>query len=127
MKFEKFEDIVAWQQGHELAVEIYKHFHGCIDWAYRNQICRAVISISSNIAEGFNRCSDPEFRRFLYISLGSCSEVKSLLYLATPLQYLNEQTVAKLIEKAVTTCKIITGLIKSIEQRIAIGVKKEKQ
>lgn len=74
MKIQRFEDIIGWQKSQDLAVSIYKNFSGLKDYGFKDQICRASVSISSNIAEGFDRMSDAEFVRFLYISLGSCSD-----------------------------------------------------
>ncbi|MCX6252095.1 MAG: four helix bundle protein [Bacteroidetes bacterium] len=82
MKIQKFEDITCWQKAQEFALEIYNQFKHSKDFGFRDQIYRAVVSISNNIAEGFDRSSDADFVRFLYIALGSCSEVKSMLSLA---------------------------------------------
>lgn len=73
---------------------------------------------SNNIAEGFDRNSNTEFRRFLYISLASSSEVRSMLYLAKRLDYLNEQQTILLLHKSNEISKIITGLIKSLEIKL---------
>ena len=116
MAIEKFEDIKAWQKAQDLAVEIYSIFGTFKDFGFKDQICRAVISISNNIAEGFNRSSNADFMRFLYISLASCSEVKSMLYLAERLKYLNLEKRNQLIKSATEVSKIITGLIKSLKQ-----------
>ncbi len=85
MKIQKFEEIIAWQKAQELAVRIYRKFSELEDKTFKSQICRAAISISNNIAEGFDRKSDKEFSYFLYIGLGSNSEVKSMVYLANKL------------------------------------------
>ncbi len=111
---QKFEDIIAWQKAQNIAVDIYNSFKDSKDWDFRNQICRAAVSISNNIAEGFDRSSNLDFRRFLFISLASCSEVKSMLFLATRLGYLDETKSQKLIFQCVENSKIINGLIKSL-------------
>ena len=67
MRIEKFEDIIAWQKSQELAVEVYSIFRELNDFGFQNQIKRAVVSISNNIAEGFERNTSKEFIRF-YIS-----------------------------------------------------------
>ncbi len=113
----KFEDIIAWQKAQDFAVAIYAAFKKSTDWDFRNQICRATVSISNNIAEGFDRSSDAEFRRFLYISTASCSEVKSMLILAKRLDYLDETKCKKLIEQSDEISKIINGLIKSLSPK----------
>ncbi len=115
MKIVKFEDIIAWQKAQDLAVEIYKEFGKSRDFGFKDQICRAVVSISNNIAEGFDRSSHADFSRFLYFSLASCSEVKSMLYLSIRLEYLNEKKAYQLIEQANEISKITHGLINSIK------------
>lgn len=68
MTITKFEDIIAWQKGQDLAILIYETFSGLQDFGFKNQICRAAISITNNIAEGFDRSSDADFSRFLYFN-----------------------------------------------------------
>ncbi len=114
MKILKFEDIIAWQKAQDFTVEIYGCFKENKDWDFRNQICRASVSIPNNIAEGFDRSSNADFRRFLFMSLGSSSEVKSMLYLAERLNYLQKEKSIELINAVTEISKIITGLIKSI-------------
>lgn len=81
MIIKKFEEIKSWQKAQKLAVDIYKTLKDSKEWAYKDQIFRSSISISSNIAEGYERKSNKEFIRFLNIANGSNSEVKSLLYI----------------------------------------------
>jgi four helix bundle protein len=114
MTIVKFEDIIAWQKAQDLAVEIYGTFRGLNDFNFRSQICRAALSISNNIAEGFDRNTDREFARFLYIAAGSCSELRSMLYLAWRLQYLDSKKEQELLKKANELSKVLFGLIKSI-------------
>ena len=115
MAIEKFEDIIGWQKAQDFAVDIYEIFSGLRDFAFKDQICKAVVSITSNIAEGFDRQSNKEFIRFLYIALGSCSEVKSLLYLGKRLTFCNEEIQKSFLEKGNEISRIIRGLIKSME------------
>ena len=117
MKIKRFEDIIAWQKAQVFAVEVYSSFVQIKDYSFKDQICRAVISISNNIAEGFDRSTDADFKRFLHISLGSCSEVRSMLYLAEKLGYINAERRDLLIEKASEISKIIWGLVKSISTK----------
>ena len=114
MKILKFEDIIAWQKGQDLAVEIYHSFEHSRDYGFKDQIQRASVSVSNNIAEGFDRNSNKEFIRFLYISISSCSEVKSMLYLSYRLNYLNNEQSKQLILKTEEVSRIIRGLIKAI-------------
>lgn len=72
MGIQKFEDLIAWQKAQDLAVEIYCMFGQHHDFGFRNQICNAAVSISNNIAEGFDRNSKATFIHFLNIARGSC-------------------------------------------------------
>lgn len=109
-----FEDVIAWQKAQDMAVIVYKEFKNNSDWDFRSQICRASVSISNNIAEGFDRGTKPEFKRFLYISLASNSELRSMLYLASRLDYINESSFKNLLLQSEEVAKIISGLIKSL-------------
>ena len=115
MTIQRFEDVIAWQKSQELAAKIYHSFNGLKDFGFKDQICRSAVSISNNIAEGFDRSSNADFVRFLYISLASCSEVKSMLYLAEKLHYLPKSEAEKLRVQSTEISRIITGLIKSLK------------
>ena len=114
MAIKRFEDSIAWQKAQELAAEIYLVFGELKDRSFKSQICRAAVSISNNIAEGFDRDSDRDFNRYLVIAKGSCNEVKSMLYLAEKLSHLNAERANVLREKADEVGKIIYGLKKSL-------------
>lgn len=73
MTVQRFEDLKVWQKSQDLAVAIYKHFYQIRDFGFRDQISRSSVSISNNIAEGFDRSSNADFKRFLYFSLASSS------------------------------------------------------
>ena len=90
----KFEEILAWQKARELTRLIYeatRQGNFSNDFALKDQIRRASISITSNIAEGFERGGNREFVQFLSHAKGSCGEVRSQLYLALDAGYLNEE------------------------------------
>jgi four helix bundle protein len=91
MKFEKFEEIIAWQKAKELTLGLYKVCDTNKDYCFRNQILRASISVMNNIAEGFERKSNKEFKQFLFISKGSCGEVRSMLILGKEINYFTEK------------------------------------
>jgi len=114
-KIEKFEDILAWQKSQELSKNIYKLFGGIRDYSFRDQICRASVSISNNIAEGFERKSKREFLMFLYIAKGSCGELRSMLYLAVDLSYINDKNFNLMYNQATEVSKIISGFIKYLQ------------
>jgi len=114
MKIEKFEQITAWQRAQELNIIIYKLFSDCKDFSFRSQIERASVSIMNNIAEGFERQTNKEFRNFLYISKGSCGEVRSMISLALDLNYISKNDFENIYEKCVEISKILSGFIKTL-------------
>lgn len=96
----RFEDLFIWQQGRILANLVYEASSDWRDYSLKDQIRRAVVSISNNIAEGFEREYDGEFLRFLSIARGSCSEVKSITYLALDQGLISQVTQQALYSKA---------------------------
>ena len=114
MKVTRFEDLIAWQKAQDLAVVLYEKFNKHSDFGFKNQLLRAVVSISNNIAEGFNRKTNKEFRYFLFVSTGSNSEVKSMIYLAERLHYIDHQEKINITKRCEEIGKILFGLIKSI-------------
>ena len=114
MKIRRFEDIESWKEGRVLAKQIYhcsRNGKFKSDFALRDQICRAVVSITSNIAEGFESQSNTEFIRFLIYSRRSTSEVKSQLYIALDNEYISELQFNDMYEKATLISKLLNGLI----------------
>lgn len=84
-RVERFEDLIAWQKVRLLTAEIYRvTSQGSFarDFGLRDQICRAAVSVMSNIAEGFERNRAAEFHQYLSIAKASCGEVRSQLYVA---------------------------------------------
>jgi four helix bundle protein len=114
VKINRFEDIIAWQRAKELTVQIYALFKDSKDFSFRDQIQRASVSIMNNIAEGFERRSNNEFRQFLYIAKGSCGEARSMLILAKELNKIKEPEYRKLIKLSEEISKILSGLIKTL-------------
>lgn len=96
----------------ELCVEVYKSLKDCRDFGFRDQIQRAVVSVPSNIAEGFERQTDKEFVQYLFIAKGCCGEVRTQLCLAAELHYLEKQQAEDLITKAKKLSSMIQNLIK---------------
>ncbi len=113
-KFEKFEDIVTWQKSRMLIGSIYLLFKNNRDYSFRDQIQRATVSIMNNTAEGYERKGNKEFTKFLYIAKGSCGEVRSMLYLALDLDYINKKEFDDLHTKTTEISKILSGLIKTL-------------
>jgi len=98
----KFEDLEIWILSRQITRLVYEDFRSIKDFGFKDQIQRCSISIMNNIAEGFCRDSDAEFRQFLKISKGSTGELKSMYYVAEDLNYLpNELSIErrKLIQR----------------------------
>jgi four helix bundle protein len=114
MKIEKFEDIYSWQKAKSLSLFVYKVFRTNKDYAFRDQIQRASVSILNNIAEGFERKSNKELSHFLFIAKGSCGEVRSMLHLALELGYISEKDFQKMYTECIEISKMISGLIKTL-------------
>lgn len=83
-----FEEMQVWQDAQDLAVSVYGDFEAVRDFSFCDQIKRAVVSISNNIAEGAERTSSTEFARFLDIAKGSTGEVRSMFRLASRLGFI---------------------------------------
>jgi four helix bundle protein len=116
MIIKHFEEILSWKKAQDLAFDIYKSFGNCTDYKFKGQICSAAISVSNNIAEGFERGSDADFARFLYISKGSCGEVRSMLYLAVRLDYIKAEQASILQQNATEISKLISNFIKHLKK-----------
>jgi four helix bundle protein len=118
---ERFEDIDAWKDARVLVKRIYEATGGGRferDFGLRDQIRRAAVSAMSNIAEGFERASDKEFVRFLYMAKGSASEVRSQLYVAADLGYLDKQRTDELIGLVEAVSRQIAGFIKYLKSTV---------
>jgi four helix bundle protein len=116
-KIEKFEDLEVWQNAISLSVDIYSKFQNCKDFSLRDQICRASVSVPSNIAEGFERQYNKEFIQFLYISKGSAGEVRTQLVIAFRLGFLNESDYQVLVEDTRKISAQLYNLIKTRRER----------
>lgn len=115
MKIERFEDSLVWKKSKDLTLEMYKDFKDCRDYSFRDQVCRAVVSIMNNIAEGFEKGTDKDLAKFLFIAKGSSGETRSMLYLARDLGYLEENEFKRLYELSVEISKMLWGFIKSLK------------
>lgn len=114
MIIQKFEDIIAWKKSRELTQIIYQILNDNKDYGFKDQIKRAVISIMNNIAEGFERRSNKELKNFLFIAKGSCGEVRSMLYVALDLNYIDRQEFEKAYDLTVEISKLLSGFIKTL-------------
>ena len=120
MALKRFEDIECWQLARNLTKNIYtitKFDAFARDFGLRDQICRAVVSIMSNIAEGFDSESNADFKRFLSYAQRSCSEVRSQLYVAFDQGYIKETQFNELFEETIKCSSKIGAFIKYLKSR----------
>jgi len=120
MSIEKFEDLIAWQKARILTKAIYQVTRKdtfARDFGLSGQIQRAAVSIMSNIAEGFERSNPREFHHFLVLAKASCAEVRSQLYIALDIGYLDNQEFRQLFDQAQEVGRIIGGLRVSVEKQ----------
>ncbi len=111
MNDDTFENLEVWQEAVELAARVYELFRECRDFDFRGQIQAAAVSVSNNIAEGYERSSNAEFVRFLDIARGSCGEVRSQTDVAARLKLLKQPDATALIADAKLLSKRIARLM----------------
>ena len=112
-----FRKLVVWQKSHRLVLEVYAktvNFPRTEAFGLTAQTRRAAVSIAANIAEGSGRSGDKELARFLYVSLGSASELEYLSMLIGDLMLLDPAEATKIESAAVEIKKMLTGLIASL-------------
>ena len=113
-KIERFEDLTCWQKARELNRLVYaasKDSGFGKDFALRDQIRRASVSVMSNIAERFERGGDKEFIQFLSQAKGSCGEIRSQLYAAFDGAYLSQRQFDEISQLSTETSRLISGLM----------------
>ena len=119
-KIEKFEELIAWQKARALTQEIYeltRQGKFAKDFELSGQMKRAAVSIMSNIAEGFERSGLKEFHQFLSTAKSSCAEVRSHLYVAFDVGYLDQAGFDQLLAQAEEVARIVGGLRSSVEKQ----------
>ena len=115
---ENFEELEVWKLARVLTGKVYRLSRLGLfakDYGFRDQICRAAVSIVSNIAEGFERRSKNQFLQFLDISNGSAGELRAQLYIALDLGYIDESQFQDAFHDVVTIGKKLTTLIKYLK------------
>lgn len=114
-KIKNFTDLLVWQEGHKLVLDIYivtKNFPAGELYGLTNQLCRAIVSFTSNIAEGFSRFTYKDKLKFYIISAGSLTEVQNQLLIARDVSYLSKIDFDRLSAQSIQVSKLINGLIK---------------
>ena len=119
-KIKNFQDLRIWQIGIEVVKDIYiltKKFPKEELYGLTSQMRRSAVSIPSNIAEGFRRYHNKEYKQFLHIALGSCAELETQIIIANELDYVNETDKTELIEKIKYICRMTVKLINKLQSK----------
>jgi four helix bundle protein len=114
----RFEKLMVWQRAIDLADRVYEFtqsFPSDERFGLTNQMRRAVVSISSNIAEGSGRASDNDYARFVEIAYGSLMEVVSQAHLAARRGYLTQANLTLLLDAADEEARMLSGLRQSLK------------
>lgn len=116
-KITNFKDLKIWQKGIELVKVIYQitnSFPSTEMYGIVSQMRRSAVSIPSNIAEGFMRKHNKEYRQFLYIALGSLAELETQIIISEQLRFLKNEQSKKVQTDIDELNRMITGLIKCL-------------
>ena len=106
-----------WKVGIELVKDIYEltekfpkqELYGLV-----SQMRRSAVSVPSNVAEGFRRHHNKEYKQFLYMSLGSCAELETQITIAKELKYIHQDKEALLLDKLDHICRMTSNLLKKL-------------
>ncbi|MBT3348798.1 four helix bundle protein [bacterium] len=114
---QNYKDLQVWQKAFDLSVQIYektKQFPPDERFGLVSQMRRAAVSIVSNIAEGHGRSTNKEFSYFLKISIGSCNELETQIFLSQKLKYIHEPASISLQNNCNEVIKMLHGLLKKL-------------
>ncbi|HNF49896.1 MAG TPA: four helix bundle protein [Chitinophagales bacterium] len=117
-----YKNLILWQHSMELVTSIYtvtKTFPESEKFKLISQFNRAVVSIPSNMAEGYGRASAKNYIQFLKISIGSVYKVETLLLISKKLNYLSSEKYIKFQNLLEEISELLNGLISSIQRKIA--------
>jgi len=109
-----FEDLEIWKKSCKLSVRLYELLRNCRDYGMKDQMLRAAVSIASNIAEGSERKSIPDFKRFISIAQGSAAELRTQVYIAQQVKILGNKDSDELLEELKSISKMLQALYKSL-------------
>ena len=117
MKIRNFRDLEVWKIGKEIVLDVYKAtalFPRDEVYGLAAQMRRASVSIPSNVAEGFNRFHNKEYRQLLFVALGSCAELETQVEISSDLGYVERNIRDLMIEKLDHETRMLRNLIKKL-------------
>lgn len=120
MGVSRFEELIAWQKARVLTATIYRMTTSATfakDYGLKDQIQRAAVSVMSNIAEGFERGSSAEFHQFLVIAKASCAELRSQLYVAKDIGYIDQPIFDETLALGEEVARLVGGLRASVKRQ----------
>jgi len=112
----RFEDLDVWKKSSRLCSEVYKSMTYLKDFGFRDQLTRACLSVPSNIAEGYERCTEKEKANFLNYAKGSAGEVRTQIYIGMDIGYIDKETGKRWIEEVLSVSKMLQSLINTINK-----------
>jgi len=116
MAYQSFEELEVWKRACRLAIEVSRSLASSREFALRDQMVRACISIPSNIAEGSERDSRQDFIRFLRIAKGSAAELRTQTYIALKLETIPKDDADRFVQECKEISAMLQGLIRSLEK-----------
>ena len=116
-----FEDLEVWKKSCQLTVKLYKLLKDCRDYGLKDQMLRSSVSIPSNIAEGSERNSIPDFLRFLNIAKGSAAELRTQVYISREVKVFSDSDAKELIQELKSISKMLQALNNSLKNKKTVN------
>lgn len=117
MAYCSFEELDVWKRACKMSVRIYALLKESRDFGLKDQMTRAAVSVASNIAEGAERDTPADFKRFLHIAKGSAAELRTQVYIATRIGILSQEAEDELTPELKRISAMIHGLINSLNRQ----------
>ena len=111
-----FEDLEVWKKSCKLSVRLYGLLKDCRDYGMKDQMLRSAVSIPSNIAEGSEKKSIPDFQRFINIAQGSAAELRTQVYISREVDILSDSDAKNLIQELKSISKMLQSLHSSLKK-----------
>lgn len=113
---DSFERLDVWKRSARLCVDVYRLLEDCRDRVFKDQITRSVLSVPSNVAEGYERNSRTEYARFLKIAKGSCGELRTQLYIGIEIGIIAKSEGMVLVREATEIARMLQGILNSLSK-----------
>lgn len=111
-----FEDLEVWKKSCSLSVRLYKLLSSCRDYGMKDQMLRSSISIPSNVAEGSERKSLQDFKRFINIAQGSAAELRTQVYISREVNIFSGKEAEELVQELKSISKMLQALHNSLKK-----------